>query len=597
MIKQKERCEIEEEYTWDLTKIFKNNDEYIKSLNDVRGEIGKITSFKGRILESSETLLSFLELSDELERKLYKLYYYAHLKLDEDTTNTTSQELEGMITNLLQEYSLLTSFVLPELMQGDYNQVLSFIEQNEELRKYQFNLEDIYRYKSHSLNNDEEKTLSMLSKSLDNASSTFEALTDADISFDPIIVDGKKTLLTESNYNIYIRSQDRSVRRQAFKRLLTTYGSYKNTLASTFQGQVDCLVSLAKLKKFSSSLEASLFHDNLDTDIYNNLIETINKNMNTIYKYYDLKRHVLGVSKLHLYDVYTPMVKENDRIYTFNDAKNIAFSALKVLGDDYLHNLQKAFDERWIDVYSNKGKRTGAYSSGFYDTNPYLLLNWTDRYEDLTTLVHELGHSMHTYYSCHNNPYNLSSYNIFVAEVASTVNELLLVHYMLEHSDDNDKLFFVNQLLELYKSTIYRQVMFAEFERNMHADYEKGVILTNEYLSSKYYELVKKYFGPRVFIDEEIKNEWMRIPHFYYNFYVYKYAVGLSSATKIVNDILSHKEGAVENYLAFLKTGGSMYPKDELEVCGVSVLDEKLYLEAIQTFDKYIDMFSDILKK
>ena len=597
MIKQKERCEIEEEYTWDLTKIFKNNDEYIKSLNDVRGEIGKITSFKGKILESSETLLSFLELSDELERKLYKLYYYAHLKLDEDTTNTTSQELEGMITNLLQEYSLLTSFVLPELMQGDYNQVLSFIEQNEELRKYQFNLEDIYRYKSHSLNNDEEKTLSMLSKSLDNASSTFEALTDADISFNPIIVDGKKTLLTESNYNIYIRSQDRSVRRQAFKRLLTTYGSYKNTLASTFQGQVDCLVSLAKLKKFSSSLEASLFHDNLDTDIYNNLIETINKNMNTIYKYYDLKRHVLGVSKIHLYDVYTPMVKENDRIYTFNDAKNIAFSALKVLGDDYLHNLQKAFDERWIDVYSNKGKRTGAYSSGFYDTNPYLLLNWTDRYEDLTTLVHELGHSMHTYYSCHNNPYNLSSYNIFVAEVASTVNELLLVHYMLEHSDDNDKLFFINQLLELYKSTIYRQVMFAEFERNMHADYEKGVILTNEYLSSKYYELVKKYFGPRVFIDEEIKNEWMRIPHFYYNFYVYKYAVGLSSATKIVNDILSHKEGAVENYLAFLKTGGSMYPKDELEVCGVSVLDEKLYLEAIQTFDKYIDMFSDILKK
>ena len=597
MIKQKERCEIEKEYTWDLTKIFKNNDEYIKSLNDVRGEIGKITSFKGKILESSETLLSFLELSDELERKLYKLYYYAHLKLDEDTTNTTSQELEGMITNLLQEYSLLTSFVLPELMQGDYNQVLSFIEQNEELRKYQFNLEDIYRYKSHSLNNDEEKTLSMLSKSLDNASSTFEALTDADIEFVPIIVDGKKTLLTESNYNIYIRSQDRSVRRQAFKRLLTTYGSYKNTLASTFQGQVDCLVSLAKLKKFSSSLEASLFHDNLDTDIYNNLIETINKNMDTIYKYYDLKRHVLGVSKLHLYDVYTPMVKENDRIYTFNDAKNIAFSALKVLGDDYLHNLQKAFDERWIDVYSNKGKRTGAYSSGFYDTNPYLLLNWTDRYEDLTTLVHELGHSMHTYYSCHNNPYNLSSYNIFVAEVASTVNELLLVHYMLEHSDDNDKLFFINQLLELYKSTIYRQVMFAEFERNMHADYEKGVILTNEYLSSKYYELVKKYFGPRVFIDEEIKNEWMRIPHFYYNFYVYKYAVGLSSATKIVNDILSHKEGAVENYLAFLKTGGSMYPKDELEVCGVSVLDEKLYLEAIKTFDKYIDMFSDILKK
>ena len=281
------------------------------------------------------------------------------------------------------------------------------------------------------------------------------------------------------------------------------------------------------------------------------------------------------------------MVKDFNKNYTFNEAKETVLEALSVLGDDYIRNLNKAFDERWIDIYNNKGKRTGAYSSGFYDTKPYLLLNFEGNYNDVTTLAHELGHSMHTYYSCNNQPYNLSSYNIFVAEVASTVNELLLVKYLLKRSEKKEEqLFLLNKLLELYKGTIYRQVMFAEFERDMHHAVEQGEVLTYDYLNENYYKLVQKYFGKNVVCDKLIENEWMRIPHFYYNFYVYKYAIGLSCATKIVDDILSGKENAIENYLSFLKTGGSMYPAEELKIANIDIHDKNLYLNAIKAFDE-----------
>ena len=596
-MKQKIRCEIKEEDTWDLSLIFKDEKEFNNSLSETKKEITKLVSFKGQLLSNAKTLLEFLEISDDIERKLYKLYYYAHLNLDVDTTNTKYQEMEGKVTNLLQEENVLTSFVLPELLKGDYETIEKFYKEEKNLLKYQFNLECVYRYKKHSLDEESEKLLSTISKSF-IASDTFEALTDADITFDNIMVDGEEVELTESNYNSFIRSHNRQVRHDAFTNLLGTYGKYKNTLAKTFSGNVDLLTSMAKIKNFSSSLEASLYSDNIKPEVYNKLIDVVNKHLDVLYKYYALKKDVLGLDELHLYDIYVPMVSSIDKKYTFEEAKNIVLEALSVLGDDYINNLSKAFTERWIDKYNNKGKRGGAYSSGFYDTKPYLLLNFEGKYEDVTTLAHELGHSMHTYYSCANQPYNLSSYNIFVAEVASTVNELLLVHYLLNKSEDKEeKLFLLNQLMELYKGTIFRQVMFAEFERDMHKDVEDGEILTNEYLSTKYYELVKKYFGKNVVCDELIKNEWMRIPHFYYDFYVYKYAIGLSCATKIVDGILSKKEGALESYLNFLKTGGSMHPADELKVAGVDIFDDKLYTEAIEKFDSYIDSFKKIKKK
>ena len=595
-MKQKKRSEIDILDTWDLTLIFEDEAEFNNSLNDAKKEINKIKAYEGKILESSDSLLSFLELTDDIERKLYKLYYYAHLNLDVDTTSTHYQEMEGKVTNLLQEESILTSFVLPELLKGDYQTVLKYIEENKKLEKYHFNLECIYRYKGHSLSEENEKLLSTISKSF-IASDTFEALTDADMTFGKIMVDGEEVELTESNYNTFIRSKDRKVRMDAFNTLLSTYGNYKNTLAKTFSGNVDLLTSMAKIKNFSSSLEASLYADNIKPEVYNKLIDIVNKHLDTLYKYYALKKEMLNLSELHLYDIYVPIVNDLDKKYTFDEAKEIVIKALSVLGEDYINDLSKAFTERWIDKYNSKGKRGGAYSSGFYDTKPYLLLNFEGKYEDVTTIAHELGHSMHTYYSCANQPYNLSSYNIFVAEVASTVNELLLVHYLLNTTDDKkEKLFLLNQLMELYKGTIYRQVMFAEFERDMHKDSENGEILTNEYLSSKYYEIVKKYFGNDVMCDELIQNEWMRIPHFYYDFYVYKYAIGLSCATKIVDGILNKKEHALENYLNFLKTGGSMHPADELKVAGVDIFDENLYIDAIKKFDEYIDSFHQLSK-
>lgn len=597
-MKQKKRDEIKLEDTWDLTYIYKNDDEFYDELKKVSESIDVVSKYRGKILESAKTLLNFLQESDELERKLYKLYYYAHLKLDQDTTNTFYQAMEGKITNLLQQYSVLTSFVVPELMKRDYNKVLSYIDEEKGLETYRFNLEELYRYQEHSLNEEQEELLSHLSKSLGSASEAFESLTDSDITFPDLVIDGKKIELTESNYSTYLENTSRSVRKQAFTKLLGTYGSFKNTLASTFKNNVELLTSMARIKKFNSSLEASLYPDNISLDVYNGLIDTVNSKLNVLYKYYELKRKSLGLSKLHLYDIYAPMVKDFNKNYTFNEAKETVLEALSVLGEDYIKNLNKAFNERWIDIYNNKGKRTGAYSSGFYDTKPYLLLNFEGNYNDVTTLAHELGHSMHTYYSCNNQSYNLSSYNIFVAEVASTVNELLLVKYLLKRSEKKEEqLFLLNKLLELYKGTIYRQVMFAEFERDMHQAVEQGEVLTYDYLNEHYYKLVQKYFGKNVVCDKLIENEWMRIPHFYYNFYVYKYAIGLSCATKIVDDILSGKENAIENYLSFLKTGGSMYPSDELKVANVDIHDENLYLNAINAFDEYIDSFAKILNK
>ena len=596
-MKQKLRDEIDTKDTWDLTYIFKDEEEFNKIYEEVKEEIKKVSAFKGKLLDSSDGLLTFLEYSDNVERKLYKLYYYAHLNLDTDTANTFAQAREGKVTNLIMQYSVLSSFVLPELLKGDYKKVKEYLKENKKLEKYRFNLENVYRYQNHSLSEKEEEMLSHLSKSF-IAEETFESLTDADITFPNILVNGEEQELTESNYNTFIRSNDRDVRRAAFEKLLGTYGNFKNTLAKTFSGNVELLTSMAKIKNFSSSIEASLYSDNIPVSVYNKLVDTINKNLNVLYKYYDLKKEILNLDELHLYDIYVPIVNNIEKKYTFTEAKNTVIKALSVLGKDYITNLSKAFSERWIDIYNNKGKRTGAYSSGFYDTKPYLLLNFEGKYEDVTTLAHELGHSMHTYYSCSNQPYNLSSYNIFVAEVASTVNELLLVHYLIEHSNSKEeKLFLLNQLMELYKGTIYRQVMFAEFERDMHKAIEKGDVLTNEYLKEEYYKLVKKYFGDNVVCDELIKNEWMRIPHFYYNFYVYKYAIGLSCATKIVNGILNDEEKALENYLAFLKTGGSMYPADELKVAGVDIYDENIYIEAINTFNRYIKEFREIYKK
>ena len=599
MEKQKTRSEIEEQYKWDLTTIYKSDELWYKDLEKVSKETEKISEFRGNIVNSSSNLLKYLKFDEDLERKLYKLYYYASLKHDEDTTNPIYQEMIGKIDDVIKKSSELSAFVSPEMFSVDYETIKKYINEEKGLEEYKFTLENFYRFEKHKLNETEERILSSLSNVLGISQEVYKSLTNSDLKFGFIKDEnGKEVEFTNSNYSKFIHSSDRNVRKQAFHLMHETYGDYKNTISNTFKGNVDYLTEMAKIKKFNNSLEASLFSDNIDTSVYNNLIDTINKNLNTIYKYFDLKKEVLNLDEIHLYDIYVELVKDLDKEYSFEEAKDLVFKALSPLGENYLKDLQKAFDERWIDVYNNKGKRGGAYSSGFYDTNPFVLLNYEGKLKDVSTLAHELGHSMHTYYSCQNNPYTDSDYKIFVAEVASTVNELLLCMYLIKNSkDDKEKMFVLNELMELFKGTIYRQVMFAEFERDMHALKEQGEILTNELLSNEYYKLNQKYFGPNVVVDEAIKYEWSRIPHFYYNFYVYKYAIGLSSACHIVNNILEGKENALENYLSFLKSGGSDYPANELKIAGVDVTSPEVIESAIKMFDNVIDEFKTLFEK
>lgn len=592
----KTRNEIEEQFKWDLSTIFKNDSEFEKEYDVIKNKINDIVSYKGKIVTSGRDLLDYLNYTMNLQRKIYKLYYYAHLKYDEDTTNTKYQEYFGMIRNLLTNYEELKSFEVPEFMSIDYSIIEKYYEEVPELKSYKFNLENLYRFKSHILSEKEEKMLSRLSKIFDNSELSYSALTDSDIEFGSIIVDDKEVELTESNYSVYIRSNDRNVRKQAFTRLFTTYSNLKNTITSLFKGNIESLVESAKIRNYNSSLEASLFDENINLEVYDNLINTVSKNMGVIYKYFDLKKEVLKLEPFTSYDIYVDMVPNLDKRYTFEEAKDIVLNALKPLGEEYIKDLNKAFEERWIDIYPNKGKRTGAYSSGFYDTKPFVLLNFEGTYNDVSTLAHELGHSMHTYYSCKNNDYNNSSYQIFVAEVASTVNELLLANYMLKNSKDKEeKKYILNQLMELYKATIYRQTMFAEFEKHMHSEIEKDVPLTHSSISDYYFELNKKYFGDSVELDDLIRYEWERIPHFYYNFYVYKYAIGLSCATKIVENILSKEDEDSKNYLRFLSSGGSDYPVNELKLANIDVVSTTVIESAIKYFESLIDEFKKMM--
>lgn len=598
MEKQLTRSEVNNKYKWDLTPIYKSDEDWYKDLELAKEKIKKVSNYTN-LLDSSSNLLEYIEYDIETERLLYRLYYYAHLNSDADTTDTNYQKMVKLITDIINEYSELGSYITPLFMKTDYSVIESYYEEQPKLREYEFNICDIYRYQKHTLDEAQEKMLSILSNNLSNPSETYESLTDSDMTFGTIEDEnGNKVELTDSNYTKYISSKNRSVRKQAFDLMYDTYESYKNTITSIYNGDIDTNIALAKIRNYGSAREASLFKDNVTVDIYDNLIDTVNKNLDVLYKYYDLKKKILGLDELHLYDIYADLIEVETDTYEFEDAKKLVIDSLGVLGDDYITNLKRAFSEKWIDIYNNKGKRGGAYSSGFYDTNPYILLNYEKKLKDVSTLAHELGHSMHTYYSCKNNPYQYSSYNIFVAEVASTVNELLLSKYMLKHSTKKEeKLYILNRLMELFKGTIFRQTMFAEFERDMYIKRENKEALTNDILCDAYYNLNKKYFGPNVFVDEKIKYEWERIPHFYYGFYVYKYATGLSAACYIVENILNGTENALENYLSFLKTGGSMYPVDELKVAGVDICDSKVVESAINMFNDVIEEFKSIISE
>lgn len=595
MIKEKLRSEIKEEDKWDLTGLYKTEDEWNKDYDELQGLISKFDDFKGK-LNNSKDILKYFEFNNEVNLKLENVCVYTYLKFDEDTTNTHFQELKGRADNLLSEFSLVSSFVMPELCKLSKDDIEKFMAEEEGLRNYKYDFDCILRIKNHVLSDKEESLLSNLEKPMSVSEEVSSYLRDADMKFSPIKdEDGNEVELTNTNYERFITSKDRNVRKSAFLTLYKSYEELIHTFASAYQGKVSLANRMAKIRGYKGAREAALDSNFVDNKIYDNLVATVNKHLDIMDDYYAMKREVMGLPEIHIYDIYSRLVPSYDKKYNFEEAKNIVLEALSVLGDDYVNNLKKAFDERWIDIYPNKGKTGGAYERGCYKTHPYVLLNFNGKFNDVSTIAHELGHAMHSYYSDKNNDYAHHQYEIFVAEVASQVNEILLAKYLLNKSTDrNEKLYILDNLMETFKGSIIRQTMFAEFEDLMHKEEAKGTVLTSDFLSDNYYKLYQKYSGKNMISDKEIRYEWARIPHFYYDFYVYQYSTGLASACFIANNILNKKEGFLEKYLKFLSLGGSMDPVDELREAGVDISKPEVIEEALNMFKETIEEFKNI---
>ena len=597
MEKEMLRSEQKIENTWDLSKIYASISDYEKDYDVVKKLMADISKYQTHILDSSKSLLELLDLDQKTERIIGKMANYAYRKYDEDLSNVDSQKLVVNFDKLYTEYSQNGSFIVPEILKGDYSLIEKYINEEEGLKEYELLLKRIFRNKPHVLSEKEENILSSMQLIAGEPEKIAGIIRNSELQFQTIKDEnGNEVKLTNENFMIYLKSRDRRVRKDAFEALYSSYNKYKETLAETLQGHVMVLSNSSKLRGFSSSKEASLFSNRVNTKVYDNLIKVVHDRMNVVYDYFKLKKEALKLDDFCLYDTYVNLEEGIDKKYTYEEAKKIVLDVVKVFGEHYQKTVQSAFDNRWIDIYPNKAKRGGAYSSGSYDTLPYILLNFQGEYNDVSTLIHEMGHSMHSYYSNQNNPYLYSGYKIFVAEVASTVNEMLLNYYMLEHASDNkEKRAILSDMMDLFKSTIYRQTMFSEFEDFIFNEFENGNVLTNELLSNKYYELNKLYFGDDVIINDDIKYEWERIPHLYYDFYVYQYATGLSAACYIVKRILNHEENAVSDYLKFLSTGDSMDPIEELKVAGVDMEDEKVINGAIDMFQEIINEYRSLM--
>lgn len=593
----KNRDEIDEKMKWDLSSLYKNEDDFNKDLEYLESNYTKYKDFEGK-LNTVENILEFLKFDEEFSKKYEAIVNYSSLKFDEDVTNFKYQKLSGKVDKLSTDISSVTAYIVPELMKLDLSNIDEFLK-NDEFKIYEYEFKNLLRGKSHILSLKEEKLLALLSSPLYSFSEISSYLCNSDIDFGSIIDSkGKKVKLTNTNFSIYVSDEDRRVRKDAFYALYKQYENMQNTFAKAYSSHVNYVNTESKIRGYDSALKAALFSGNINSEIYDNLISTLHKNLYIMDDYYKLKKEILGLDELHIYDIYTPLIKESNKKYTFDEAKDIVLDALSVLGDEYIDDLKHAFDDRWIDVYPNKGKRGGAYSSGCYTSNPYILLNFNGKFNDVSTLAHELGHSMHSYYSIKNNPYIYHGYKIFVAEVASQVNELLLARYMIDKTDDKlEKLNILDNLMELFKGSIVRQTMFAEFEKFMHESEASGEVLTSKFISDKYYELYELYSGTSMICDDEIRYEWEKIPHFYYNFYVYQYATGLAAACYIANNILNKKEGALESYLEFLSFGGSMDPTDELKKAGVDMNNPEVIQSGMDMFKKTIQEFKDIYEK
>lgn len=587
------------ENTWDLTKIFETDEAFESAFEEVKGYLGREEEVKGMLGNSSDALLKALLLDSEIEEKLGKVYVYAHLKHDQDTSNDQYAGMEQRAASLASQLASAWSFMMPELMSIDEETLQKYVQENEGLKRYAFDLERMNKKRPHVLSDKEEKILAEAGEALSTPSNVFGMFNNADLEFNDVEdKDGNRLPLTQGNYIQYLESDDRVLRENAYKEIYRQYGQFRNTLSQTLAGKVKTAVFSSKVRGYESPRQQALFNNDIPEDVYDNLITTIHKYLPLLHRYTALRKELLGLEDMKMYDMYTPLVKDVKFEVTYDEAKDWVLKSLAPMGKEYTDVIEEGLNNRWVDVYENKGKRSGAYSSGTYGTNPYILMNWTDNVNNTFTLTHEFGHSAHSYFSRQNQPSNMSGYSIFVAEVASTCNEALLAHYMYNTlSDEKKKLYLLNYQLEGFRGTVFRQTMFAEFEHLIHTLGLNNEPLTAERLNQEYLALNKKYYGDAVDHDEYIASEWSRIPHFYYNYYVYQYATGYSAALALSEQILTEGQPAVERYInSFLKAGSSDYPIEVLKKAGVDMTTSEPIEQACKVFEARLDEFEKLIK-
>ncbi|QUH21187.1 oligoendopeptidase F [Alkaliphilus sp. B6464] len=591
-----ERVEISEEFKWSIENMYQDESHWENDYNRVKELIEEFSQYQGK-LNSSKGLLNALNLYEILYEKALKVYTYAKMKRDEDNTNTKYQGLTDKAQGLYIKMESAVAFFVPEILQISEEEINQYYSEKDELKKYQHYLSEILRNKEHVLSIEEEQIIAQAGEIAHASQDIFTMLNNADMKF-PTILDenGEEVEVTHGNFIQLLESSDRRVRKDVFAALYNTYNSFKNTLATTFSSNLKKDYFFAKVKKHKSSIDAALFDNNIPIGVYDKLIDTIHENLHLMHRYVNLRRKMLGVDELHMYDLYTPMIKDVEMSVSYEKAKELIMKGLEPLGKEYVNILKSGFENRWVDVYENTGKTSGAYSWGTYDSYPFILMSYKDNVDSMFTLAHEMGHSIHSYYTAQSQPFIYSDYKIFVAEVASTVNEALVMDYMLKNTKDlNEKMYLLNYYLEQFRTTVYRQTMFAEFEKITHNKIQIGEALTVDDLNKIYHDLNVKYYGPDIVVDSHIDIEWARIPHFYNSFYVYQYATGYSAAIAFSKQILEEGEIAANRYIDFLKSGSSDYSINVLKKAGVDMTSSEPIKSALKVFEGLLDEMEDII--
>jgi len=591
------RHEVPVEQTWDLTTIFKSDEEWEDAYKKVEASLPELKALQGTLGNGAEAFLKAIETMLEVSRKASVVYVYAHLKSDQDTGNNTYQAMSNRALGLITNVQEAASWFEPEILELPEDQLKGYFEENEDLELYRHQIETVTANREHVLSAEIEGLLAAAGEVFDASSQTFSVLNNADLQFPTIKdEDGEDVELSHGLYGQLLESKDRRVRKDAFDGMYETFGNLKNTFASTFQTNVKKNNYLAKTHNYTSARDQALSKNHIPEEVHDTLVEVVNDNLPLLHRYMELRKKLLGVDELHMYDLYVSMVGDADIEYTYDEAKDETFNALKILGSEYNSVLEQAFNERWIDIIESKGKRSGAYSSGTYDTNPYILLNWHDSLNHLYTLVHELGHSVHSYFTRNNQPYVYGDYSIFLAEIASTTNENILTDYLLERAESNEeKAQILNHYLDGFKGTVFRQTQFAEFEHWAHQTEQEGTPLTADALSEKYAEINDKYYGPAVENSDGIEYEWARIPHFYMNYYVYQYSTGFAAATALADRIVNEEEGTLEDYLTYLKAGSSDFPIEVMKKAGVDMTNKNYLVRAMEVFEERVNQLEEIV--